>query len=484
MASDLDWRGLHPLSVVVNLVPRAWRVIRALWWLVVAAVVGRGGGSVFDVGLVSLFFLFALGSTLVHWWTLRYRVHEGRLEIVVGLLDRSVRTIAPDRVQNVERVQNIFQRAFGLVEVRVDTAGGPGVEGLLSALTVEEADRLVQALEAARPAHAEAPKDEVLVETSLADLLRVGVTAGRPGVAFVVFGVALQAFDLLGWSAQLRPPVVVALAGAALLGGWLLGIGGVFLTNWRFRLARRDSGLYAEEGLLTRRQVDLRGDKVQVVAIVEPLVHRLLGFGSLRIETAAVAVTEGRLAMAEATVPAMDAPHLRELAHEVLPITPDLDDLEPADPRGFPNVALSGVLRALGTVAVGVFLFRWWGLLALGAIPLAWIDARLDLGSQGHRVTEDAVVVRRGFWQRWTVIVPRRKIQSVQAVAGPVLRLLGMSVVVIRVAGTAVALPAMARAAADDVLEALLRVTPRRPDPLPPERSTSLSPAPTMPALP
>jgi putative membrane protein len=404
----------------------------------------------------------ALGSTLVHYWTLRYRVHEGRLEIVVGLLDRSVRTIAPDRVQNVERVQNIFQRAFGLVEVRVDTAGGPGVEGLLSALSVEEADRLIEALAAARPVAAVAAADEVLVETSFADLLRVGVTAGRPGVAFVVFGVALLAFDILGWRDELRPPVMVAVGAAALIGVWLLGIVNVFLTNWRFKLARRAAGLYAEQGLFTRRQIDLRGDKVQSVAIVEPLLHRWLGFGSLRIETAAVAATEGRLAMAEAIVPAMDTAHLRTLAHEVLPIAPDLDDLEPADPRAFPSVVASGLLRALGSVVVAVFLFRLWGLFALVLVPLAWVDARLDLGSQGVRITEDAVVVRRGFWRRWTVVLPRRKIQSVQAVEGPLVRLLGLSVVVLRVAGTAVALPAMSREAAAETLDALARVG-RRP---------------------
>ena len=86
--------------------------------------------------------VFTLGQRVehfIHWATLRYRIHAGRLEIRQGLLNRSARTIDPARIQNIELVQNLFHTWSGLVELRIETAGEQTTEGLLSALSVEDA---------------------------------------------------------------------------------------------------------------------------------------------------------------------------------------------------------------------------------------------------------------------------------------------------------------------------------------------------------
>src|SRR6185503_14051289 len=119
--------------------------------IALAFVYGQANGQgLFDLGLLLLFFGLAIGNTLVHYLTLRYRLADGRLEIRSGLLNRQARVIAADRVQNVEMVRNVFHRLSGLVEVRIETASGTEVEGLLSALSVADAEALIGALEAAR----------------------------------------------------------------------------------------------------------------------------------------------------------------------------------------------------------------------------------------------------------------------------------------------------------------------------------------------
>ena len=138
------WQRLHPMSLAVNLVPRMAVFVRAFWPILVLWWVGGvSAASMVDGTLLMLFFLVPMAQTAVHFFTLRYRMEEGRLEIQHGLLNRQARVIDPDRVQNVELTRNLFQRPFGLVEVRIETASGTDVEGMLSALRREDAEALV-----------------------------------------------------------------------------------------------------------------------------------------------------------------------------------------------------------------------------------------------------------------------------------------------------------------------------------------------------
>ncbi|NOY26891.1 MAG: PH domain-containing protein, partial [Oligoflexia bacterium] len=118
------WKSLHPASLAVNLVPQAWRTARRAWPIFLAIILGGQdiGVQAGDLTLILLFFGLTLARTLVHFLTLHYRLHDGRLEIKSGLIHRQTRTIDPKRIQNVELVRNLFHRATGLVELRVETA--------------------------------------------------------------------------------------------------------------------------------------------------------------------------------------------------------------------------------------------------------------------------------------------------------------------------------------------------------------------------
>ena len=123
------WRSLEPASLLVNLLPDLWRTARAAWPLLLAVFVGGGIANVVNLGLLTVFFGSAIGRTVLHFLTLRYRLHEGKLEIRTGLIGRRFRVIDPGRIQNVEIVQNVFHKLAGLVELRIETAGDAGAEG-------------------------------------------------------------------------------------------------------------------------------------------------------------------------------------------------------------------------------------------------------------------------------------------------------------------------------------------------------------------
>jgi putative membrane protein len=462
MASDTPWLALHPASILVNLLPRAWGVIRSFWPLLLA-LLWRGtdddGGMLWfgtiDAVIVGIFFALTVGSTAWHWATLRYRIHAGRLEIRTGWLSRTIRTIDPARVQNVELVAGPAHRLAGLVEVRVETASGTDIEGQLSAIAASQAEalrgELVRLRDAAGPlADADAEPDAVIIANGPRELLAYGATAGRLGAVAVLLGVA---FEAITWLAPDRIGAIsislfglsgIALAITALSGAWLLGVGAAIGRHWGFRMTRGDRALTVQSGLFTTRRLELPLAKVQVVTTSEPILRRWLGFGSLTVETAAARAGAGGTERQAATVPHVPTDRLPELARAALPdldVDPWAAALTPPHPRALPRAIAR---RSAPWIVLAIVLFSWFGpagLLAAAIAPVAGLIAWIDHRHQGWLITDRAVVVRRGALDRRATLATRARIQSVTAVQGPVLRRLGLGFVVVRVAGTSLSLP-------------------------------------------
>jgi putative membrane protein len=328
--AEVPWRGLHPLSVVVNLLPRTIAFVRTTWPLLAAFFLGRARGfATFDLLVLLLFFSRTVGATLVHFATLRYRVSAGRLELKTGLLRRQVRLIAAERIQNIELVRNVLHRVTGLVEVRIETASGTEVEGLLSALSRDEADALMTALNEARgrarPVEGAEEPEQVLVENEPGDLVWYGVTGARLGATAVLYGVLFrfvsaespeetERLGRLAWA--LAPLLAVSIVSGALV----LSVGTAFLRFYGYRLLERGGTLVAEHGLFTRRRIEISMRKVQLVDVVQPALRRAVGLSSVLIETAAAREGGDGTSRAEAIVPVLDEQGVDELLQRLLPV--------------------------------------------------------------------------------------------------------------------------------------------------------------------
>ncbi len=81
--------------------------------------------------------------SVAHWLTFRYRIENGELYVQKGVFIKKKRYIQQQRVQSIDITAGIFQRMFGLVKVKVETAGG-GAEPEMSliAVTRSEAEQI------------------------------------------------------------------------------------------------------------------------------------------------------------------------------------------------------------------------------------------------------------------------------------------------------------------------------------------------------
>lgn len=484
---EVPWKRLSAKAPVAALVPISTVIGRMLLTaLLPTYFAGERGLPVILWIIVSVIALVLLAAGLYEVATLSYRMVGAQLEIRSGVLTRSSRFIEAARVQNTEVLQPFVSKLLGLVEVKVETASGGKADGHLRGLTPEDAQALIQALQAVRGEGSQvllpggsSADERVLSEARLGDLLLYGATALGVGVLAVVLSALHEITEtfhklLLPWMEQhwelMAAPgmgwlaaTVAALAG--LFGLWLVSGARAVLRFHGFRLVDTGTHLRAVGGLITRRQVTVRRARIQQVVLDEPFLRRMLGFGSVEVETAGVRTGKESSERAELLVPVVPTARMPELLREFVPDLPaDIDalPLRPAHLKALLRARIRAVVLSVLVAAPATWFWGAWGALAWGLVPVQLLSAWFDWRFQGWLVTDTLVVVRQGFWRRRTTVVQRARIQSVRARQGPLERGYGIGHVRIDVAGSQVVLPSVGWEEAQALIDQLPGRRPSR----------------------
>jgi putative membrane protein len=112
------------------------RHLRALLVPGVAVVFTAGSsGRDWEVWLTVLVIPYAIAA-VVRSLSYRYRFDADELVVRKGWVFRSERHIPYARIQNIDAVQNVFHRALGVADVRVETASGGEPEATMTVLPV------------------------------------------------------------------------------------------------------------------------------------------------------------------------------------------------------------------------------------------------------------------------------------------------------------------------------------------------------------
>ena len=86
-ATETEWKGLHPLSLLINLLPQMWQTIRNTWPILVFIFVGgEGTGTQFIDIFFVLIFSPIYGANAITLSHTTISPHKGQLEVKMGLL--------------------------------------------------------------------------------------------------------------------------------------------------------------------------------------------------------------------------------------------------------------------------------------------------------------------------------------------------------------------------------------------------------------
>ncbi len=426
---------LHPAAMLLEGLSTIRRWVSAFIFPGIVFLVSRG----FSTRTIVLLFLGVLVVAaaavvwgFLSWRATTYEVSGGAFRVRRGVVQKNERTIPLDHVQSVDTVQGVVQRLFGVVEVRVETAGGGANEpdASLPALDRAAAATLRQEIgghgghrrENADAEEAAGPT--VLRRLSTRDLLLAGATSGQIGVTLSLIAVVSQLFDdLLSESSARRlvetlaPRSLVAVLLLVLVVGllaWLLAIGGTVLAHAGFTLSREGGSLLIRRGLLERREATIPLARIQAVRIVEGVLRQPFGLVALRVESAGYGEDAGVSTVLFPLLPRRDAEKLLRDAVPDLAVTPAL---RPLPARALRRYAFRAALPflALTAVAAPVSFFVFGsaaGLLALLPVLPAVLYGWLLYRDAGWALQGDLLAVRFRRLARTTAIAPRRRLQS------------------------------------------------------------------------
>ncbi len=432
-------RHLHPAAMLIDAIKTIRRWVSAFVIPGIAVLVSRG----FSMQTIVLIVLGALVAAVLaalwgflSWRATTYEVSGGAFHLRQGVIQKSERTIPLEHVQSVDTVQGIIQRFFGVVEVRVETAGGGTSEpdASLAALDRADAAALRREIEGTRRGPDErAAGPVVLRRLGRRELLMAGATSGQIGVAFSLIAVVSQLFDdLLSGSLTQRLFEALAprsVASALLLVGtfgvfaWLLAIAGTILAHAGFTLSREGDFLYIKRGLLERREATIPLARIQALRVVEGLLRQPFGLATLRVESAGYGEASGVSTTLFPLLPRKDVEQLLFDAAPEFAVTPILEPLPTRALRRYIFRAIVPVPLVAAAVALAsslAFDLAAWGfyaalLLVFPSALYGWLRYR----DAGWAYQGDLLVVRSRLVARTVVIATRQRLQSRGVIRSP-----------------------------------------------------------------
>lgn len=429
LAGDAQWRRLDARMLLVHPVQEAVRFLPAL---LVVFVNGRSNGRSpwWDLGFLAAIVVVGM----MRWFTTRYRIWGGQIELRQGLLNRRLLMTPADRVRTVDVTAPIWHRALGLAKVEIGTAGGGPrehrivLDALAAPVAAELRGELLHRLTQARADQQPAPDGSVVQEDAEQVLVALDPTWIR--YAPLTTSGLVSAAAIWGFSAQyveqaddLQEKVegavdrvaalgvglaVVAGLLAALLLVSLLAVSGYVLTYWGFRLTRHTGGtLHTRRGLLTARATSLEEKRIRGVEIGRPLGLRLAGAGRLSAVTTGLGHEGTQRGSAWLTPPAPGEVVTRTavsvIGDEPAVVGPITRHGRAARRRRYTRASVPAVLVCAATVwgATRVDLPAF--LVVAGCLPVVFAPmlAADRYAALGHAVTPAHFVVRSGsFSQR------------------------------------------------------------------------------------
>lgn len=477
---------LHPMFLLTGL----GGIVRGAWGMLALGVWLAAQGRWWLVALIATgSFIASIGSLLIRWLRLEYRVGEHEIRIDSGLFERNSRAIPFDRIQDVDIEQGPVQRLLGLAQVRFETGAAAGAnDGVLHTISLERAEALRRQVRANRtrvsalapaldPAMPIAEGEPVFAMSNrrliIAGLFNfsLAVLAGLFGLSQTVGDVAgFDPFSRRFWTQALAMSaplqayflahqfVVVAAGAAVLLAlGSATGIVRTVLRDYRFRLDRVARALRRRRGLLTLTDVSLPLARVQAAIVATGPLRRALGWFELKFQSLA----QDEAGKGDHVV----APLAR--AEEIGRILGELNwPAGPPDPawknvsRAYLYLFLLAMVPLAAIGAVQALFVPWLGAVTIVLVAAASLLRILAWPRTRYALDGEHLFIEGGWWQQHRLLLPRARVQSADVSDNALTRLFGVATVRLGVAGgggwSSHSVPAIPRDLAHDLRRALL----------------------------
>jgi putative membrane protein len=471
---------LHPLGLLAGFIAG----IPQLIFPMLAALFGIRDTGLGMPAIIGLVLLVSLFFRWIGWLRFRFYLGEDDIRIERGILNRTIRSIPYDRIQDVSIEEKPLARLMGLGEVKFETGSGDGEDAKLSFVGMDRAEAL---RETVRTRKAEAVGVDATPDVETQEgapvfamdnrrLLTLGLYSFSLVIFAVLGGVANQmdfllpfdfwdighwiglaedrgvSMDNIGLAARIIGAIFALLALIAI--GIATGIGRTFLKEYGFRLERTERGFRRRRGLLTKTDVVMPVNRVQAATIVTGPIRKRSGWHALKFISLAQDSKDDKDHMA---APLAKLEEIWPIMAEAKLLPPGMELSFARLPKG-PWVDLwlmltLAIILVIGIVYEASAVFAWWTLLIA---PLLGFFVWHDWRHRSQSIDARQLYARHGWWQQNFDIARQVNVHSVTISQGPLIRRRGLANLDFGIAGGSLSFSAVpleeARAIRDQVM--------------------------------
>lgn len=432
---------LHPIALLIGIVKSFREAIIPLvvtffvFWRGEIVIEGESFWLKFGPYLfIFTFIVLTIISNFTKWLRYTYRLEESELRIEHGLFVKKKRYIPFERIQSLDFSEGIFHRPFGLVKVKIETAGGnaDGSEAEMVAIKKEEAlsmrevilqeKRKIDLEEIGQDEVPEPIVENLLYKITRKQLLFFASTSGSVGViisaviAFIAQFDELIPFDRI--FAEMEHIVragfiiIIFLILLGLLLAWVVSVFITYLKYNDFTLKQVKNDIVITRGLLEKRTTSIPIRRIQAIRIVESVFRQPFGYASVSVEYAGSTMDEGGN-VEGLLMPVVKKKEIHSRLEEVFPQYVLDSDIEKVPRRAKRRFYFIKVI-VMAIIAAILSIWLWpYGLFSTLLIIGAWIIGFFQFQSAGWNITGNQLTLRyRHPLQQQTVFMQKNRMQS------------------------------------------------------------------------
>ncbi len=431
---------LHPISALINFIKVLKDMIVPLVFVVAVNGFGSGGdsegwSSYITYIIYGVILLFLLVSGIIKWKRFRYWFEEEELRIEYGLFVKKKRYIPFERIQSLNYTEGILHRPFGLVKVKVETAGGgqtKEADAELTAITKDAAEQIKKEMLQAKNKLPVDSDETIQVEEimerqtkpifhiSQKELFILASTSGGIGVFFSGLAVFVSQFsEIIPYETiydefQVFIKFGVLLIALAvflvLLVAWIVSVVITFINYYDFTIRVEDNEIIITRGLLEKKKITIPLSRIQGIRIAENPLRQLTGYATVIVDSAGGSLSEKDEKIR--LLPLIKKKEINKILLQIFPefqLDPNYINVPKRSRKFFYRLDFVWMIPV---ACVVIYFFYPYGLLSLLLFPISFGIGVWQHKTMGYYIDQQHLIVQYRIISKTTVWLEKRRIQS------------------------------------------------------------------------
>ncbi|WP_332693158.1 PH domain-containing protein [Halalkalibacter lacteus] len=382
------------------------------------------------IWIAILVFIFFTG--IGHWVTFKYRIIAGELYIQRGIFVKKKRYIQQHRVQSIDITAGLFQRLFGLVKLKIETAGGGAEpEVNLIAISREEAEGIRAELKKRNAVTDQTERLEEKLDKPEADytwklktnhLIIAALTSSGLGLTISAVAALFSQIEqflpemiydqVFRFFASTEIMLITTFIVIIVFISWCISFVGTLLKYGGFTIEKYEKELVISRGLIEKRQLTIHSNNVTAIRVVRNIFRQPLGFGTVYVESAGGGTNDEQLSTV--LLPIAKEEEMIAAFAELLPDYAREYKVESVPQRSLRRFFIrASIAPFIATVVIGA-LVSPYGYYGFIAVAVCLLFGFLQYNDAGSGFDHTHLWLRYRKISQILVISNKRKIQSAE----------------------------------------------------------------------